>query len=204
MAEAAPRPRPGADAENDGAVIERSRAAPDCFAILFDRHAGAIHRYVLRRLGQEVADDLVSETFLVAFRKRGRYDTSRSDARPWLYGIVTRLIDGHRRAEARKYRALARTGVDPVVADLDEEVASQVTAQSTRRDLADAFARLAKGDRDVLFLFAWQELSYEQIAEALAIPVGTVRSRLNRARRKVRESLYDTETTHVLEELSYG
>lgn len=199
-----PCPSSASGAEDDGALIERSRDEPEHFAGLFDRHAAEIHRYVVRRLGVSIADDLVSETFLVAFRRRARYDTARADARPWLYGIVTRLIADYRRTEARTYRALARTGVDPVADGLDDTVASRVTAQSTRRALAGAFARLAKRDRDVLFLFAWQNLSYEDIAEALAIPVGTVRSRLNRARRVARDALNETDTSLALEELSHG
>jgi DNA-directed RNA polymerase specialized sigma24 family protein len=94
-APAAPAPTASADA----GVIERSWHEPEQFAMLFDRHARLIHRYVARRVGGEAADDLVAETFLAAFGKRRRYDTSYSDARPWLYGIATNLIGQHRRDE---------------------------------------------------------------------------------------------------------
>lgn len=189
---------------DDADVVERSRGDPEQFAVLFDRHAGEIHRYIRRRLGREAADDLVGETFLTAFRKRQRYDTTHRDARPWLYGIATNLVGLHRRSEARKYRALLRHGFDPVTEGHADDVTSDVTAQSMRRQLADALGRLSTVDRDVLLLFAWQDLSYEQIGEALDIRVGTVRSRLNRARRKVRTALSESDSTFAIEELSYG
>src|SRR2546429_4661374 len=85
---------------DDGAVIGAPRPEPDRFASLSDRHAPYIHRYLARRVGRQAADDLVAETFLVAFRKRARYDPRHHDARPWLYGIATNLIAQHRREEA--------------------------------------------------------------------------------------------------------
>ncbi len=93
--------------------------------MLFDRHAPEISRYIARRLGPDAADDLVAETFLVAFRKRGHYDMACPDARPWLYGIATRLIGRHRRDEVRFFRAIARTGVDPVADPAAEPVADE-------------------------------------------------------------------------------
>lgn len=99
---------------DDAAVIQLSRREPEQFTRLFRRHAPHIQRYVARRLGPDAADDIVAETFLLAFRQRDRYDQSRPDARPWLYGIATNLIGRQRRAEVRLYRALARTGADPV------------------------------------------------------------------------------------------
>jgi RNA polymerase sigma factor (sigma-70 family) len=189
----------------DAELIEQSWREPERFAALFDRYAAELHRYVTRRLGAGgVADDLVAETFLAAFRQRQRYDLARLDARPWLYGIATNLMGRYRRAEARSYRALARTGVDPVTADHADRVVARVTAQGARRQLAAALARLPRRDRDVLLLVAWAELRYEEVAAALGIPVGTVRSRLNRARRQLREALGDTGSTANLEEPSDG
>jgi DNA-directed RNA polymerase specialized sigma24 family protein len=108
-------PRERAD---DAAVIEQSWHEPETFAELYDRYAAPIHRYVTRRLGDGAADDVVAETFLAAFRMRRRYDLSRSDARPWLYGIAANMIGKHRRAEVRMLRALARTGTDPAAEGL--------------------------------------------------------------------------------------
>jgi RNA polymerase sigma factor (sigma-70 family) len=188
----------------DAALIEQSWREPGRFAALFDRYAAELHRYAGRRLGAAVADDVVAETFLAAFRQRQRYDLARLDARPWLYGIATNLIGRHRRTEARLYRALARTGVDPVTADHADRVVARVTAEGARRQLAAALARLPRRDRDVLLLVAWAELSYEEVAAALGIPVGTVRSRLNRARRQVREALGGADPTSKLEEPGDG
>src|SRR4029077_13125696 len=99
---------------DDAALIERSWQEPEAFAALYDRHAAPIHRFVGRRLGDQMADDVVAETFLAAFRRRKRYDLCRVDARPWLYGIAANLIGKHRRAEVRMLRAFPRTGADPV------------------------------------------------------------------------------------------
>jgi Sigma-70 region 2 len=98
-------PSPRAAAADDAEVIAKSVAEPELFAELYDRHAAGLHRYVLRRLGDHLADDVVGETFLIAFRQRDRYDTSRPEARPWLYGIAANLIGKHRRSELRAYRA---------------------------------------------------------------------------------------------------
>ena len=143
-----------------------------------------------RWLGDGMADDLTADTFLTAFRVRGRYDRTHANARPWLYGIVGNLIGKHRRTEVRALKALARTGHDPVAASWSrtwvEQTDSRVAAQGP---LAGALAALPAGDRHVLLLIAWADLSYQEVAQALNIPVGTVRSRLNRARRKVRTTL---------------
>jgi RNA polymerase sigma-70 factor (ECF subfamily) len=184
---------------DDAAVIERSWHEPEAFAVLYDRHAAPLHRFAGRRLGDQLADDVVAETFLAAFRRRKRYDLGRGDARPWLYGIAANVIGKHRRAEVRMFRAFARTGIDPLAGTQDgghaDRVDSRVSAAAVQRDLAAALADLPAGDRDVLLLIAWADLSYEETAAALSIPVGTVRSRLNRVRRKVREALGGQDPT---------
>jgi RNA polymerase sigma factor (sigma-70 family) len=178
-----------ADDETDAAVIGRSRQEPEAFGLLYDRHAAALHRYVARRLGDVEADDVVAECFLAAFGRRDRYDLDRADARPWLYGIAANVIGKHRRAEIRLLRALARTGADPAAECHADRVESQVAAAVLHRKLAAVLAGLPAGDREVLLLIAWADLSYAEVAQALAIPVGTVRSRLSRARRKLRAAL---------------
>lgn len=172
--------------EDDAEVVAQSLEQPELFARLYDRYAPDIHRYAARRLGDSAADDITADTFLVAFRIRSRYDLTRPGARPWLYGIAGNLIGKQRRAEVRALRALARTGHDPVTASWVEDTDSRIAAQGP---LAGALAALSAGDRHVLLLVAWAELTYQEVAEALDIPVGTVRSRLNRARRKVRTAL---------------
>ena len=188
-----------ADAD-DAAVIQLSRHEPEYFTELFRRHAPYIQRYVVRRLGQDAADDIVAETFLLAFRQRDSYDQARSDARPWLYGIATNLIGKHRRAEIRLYRALARTGADPVTESFTDRIDDRVSASTASRRLATALARLSAELRDTLLLVAWGDLSYEETAAALGIPVGTVRSRISRARSALRRSLGDTNPAAFDEE----
>ena len=98
---------------SDATAIARSLDSPGAFAGVFERHHAAIHRYLARRLGADMADELAAETFAVAFAKRGRYDLAVADARPWLFGIATKLAHHHWRREERELRAYARTGVDP-------------------------------------------------------------------------------------------
>jgi RNA polymerase sigma factor (sigma-70 family) len=174
---------------DDATVIARSHAEPEAFAAIFDRHATEIHRYASRRLGSALAEDVVGETFLAAFRVRAGYDVRYRDARPWLFGIATNMIGRHRQAEVRFYRALARTGADPVIESPADDVLSRVAAAGQRRVIAAALAGLSTADRHTLLLVDWAEFSYDQAAVALRVPIGTVRSRLNRARRKVREAL---------------
>jgi RNA polymerase sigma factor (sigma-70 family) len=190
---------PDADAD-DATVIQLSRHEPEQFTVLFRRHAPHIQRYVIRRLGPDAADDIVAETFLLAFRRRDRYDAARADARPWLYGIATNLISHHRRAEVRLYRALARTGADPVCAPFTDRVDDRVSAGQAGQLIATALAGLPASLRDTLLLAAWSDLSYEQIALALDVPVGTVRSRLSRARTRLRRTLGDADPSALAEE----
>jgi RNA polymerase sigma factor (sigma-70 family) len=176
---------PRTDAEAIAASLDEPRA----FVDVFDRHFDAIHRYLRRRVGSQIADELASETFAQAFEHRKRFDLNRPNARPWLYGIAHNLLRHHYRSEERALRAYARS------ADVDGAAPPESAGTGVARLLAD----LSPGERDVLLLVAWAELEYAEVAEALGIPVGTVRSRLNRARRRARELLdrfgqYEKET----------
>ncbi|MBO3752011.1 RNA polymerase sigma factor [Streptosporangiaceae bacterium NEAU-GS5] len=166
---------------------------------MFDAHFEEIHRYVAHRLGPDNAEDVVSETFLIAFRKRAHYDPARAAVRTWLYGIATNLIGKHWRQESRRLRALGRYGPDPDTPDHQDSVLGQVSAQSLRQDLMAALAGIDQRDRDVVQLIALAGLSHDEVAAALGIPNGTVRSRLNRARKKLRASLGDRNPVLVLE-----
>jgi RNA polymerase sigma-70 factor (ECF subfamily) len=185
---------------SDAAVIQLSWDDPDRFEVLFHRHVPRIQRYVVRRLGQHAADDIVAETFLVAFRRRKSYDLSCADALPWLYGIATNLIGRHRRDEIRLYRALARTGADLVTAPFSDRVDERVSAAAAGPRLARALADLPAAYRDALLLVAWGDLSYEEAATALGVPKGTVRSRISRARAALRRSLGDDGPSTCTEE----
>jgi RNA polymerase sigma-70 factor (ECF subfamily) len=176
------------DRISDAAVIATSLGDPERFAEIFDRHFAEIDRYLARRVGASLADELAAETFVIAFRSRSRYDPAAHDARPWLFGIAANLVRRHWRTERRRLRAYARTGVDPVSDGLDE-VERRVDALAAGPALAGALAALSPGEREVLLLSAWADLSYEEISRALGVPVGTVRSRLSRARAHLRELL---------------
>lgn len=196
--------RVGADTPlraDDAAIIEASHSQPEEFAVLFDRHAPLIHRYIARRVGIQSADDLVAETFLAAFRRRMRYETSQRDARPWLYGIATHLISQYRREESRQLRVRLAVSVDLAEPGHSDRVAGDLTASAVRGVLAAALADLPVRERDVLVLIAWEQLSYDEVAAALHIPVGTVRSRLSRARARIREALARTEHSATFKEI---
>lgn len=173
----------------DSSIIAESLDRPDAFAALFDRHFTAVYRYVARRLGADIAEDVAAEVFLLAFNRRQSYDLSRSNALPWLLGFAANLARHQRRAEVRALRALARTGLDPVFDDIAERVVGRVVAETWYRAAASALADLSPGDRDVLLLVAWEGLSYEEVVAALGVPLGTVRSRLHRARQRMRSAL---------------
>lgn len=174
---------------DDAAVITSSLEDATRFGEIFERHFPQIYRYVARRLGPEDAADVSGEVFATAFRRRLDYDRARPDALPWLYGIATRLVGNHRHAERRRLLLLSRSAGawDPGVAF--DDVDARLDAQRLGPTVMDAIRRLSPGDRDALLLFAWADLSYEQIADALTIPVGTVRSRLHRARSSLKGAL---------------
>ncbi|SEU35347.1 RNA polymerase sigma-70 factor, ECF subfamily [Nonomuraea wenchangensis] len=168
----------------DGAVAD-----PERFSALFDAHYEEIRGYISRRLDLDIAEDLAAETFLIAFRRRDGFDATKGGVKPWLYGIATKLIGRHRRAELRRYRALARSGPPPDEDGHDQRVVDRVAARVTVQRLAAALAGLSRGERDVVLLVAYGELTYDEVAAALGIAYGTVASRLSRARTKLRDTL---------------
>jgi RNA polymerase sigma factor (sigma-70 family) len=173
----------------DSEAIGASVAEPERFAEIFDRHWDEIYRYVGRRLGPDAAEDVSAETFTVAFRSRGRYDLTRADARPWLYGIATNLIGQHRRVERRRQRSLAHANAEWASEPFDGDSDARLTAQRLGPRIASALTRLSAAERDLLLLIAWADLTYEEAARALDVPMGTVRSRLHRVRKKFRRAL---------------
>jgi RNA polymerase sigma-70 factor (ECF subfamily) len=179
----------GTDAE----AVRRSLNDPAAFAGIFDRHFVAIHRYLHRRAGRDLADELAGETFRVAFETRARWSQTTPDARPWLLGIATNLLRRHRRTEERRLRALARTGVDEWTIPDETALAERADARQARATLAAALAALSRDDRDVVLLVALGDLAYEDVAQALGIPAGTVASRLNRARGVLAAMLSESE-----------
>ena len=176
----------------DAVVIEQSWAEPELFEAIFRRYFGRIHQYLAARVGGSIADDLAAEVFTIAFAQRQRYDLARDCARPWLYGIATNLAGTYRRREQRRYRALARMDAHGVAPSDEDLVNERVSAAAAGPALAAALAGLSRGDRDVLLLVAVAGLDNQEVALSLGIPYGTVRSRLSRARTRLRESLGGT------------
>ena len=166
---------------SDASVIALSMSRPEAFATIFDRHFAAIHAYLARRIGYSRADDLASATFTTAFERRRRFRAGADTARPWLFGIATNLLRNERRSELRAVRALLR--IEPTTTSDAPDL------PGIEPRLASLLAQLDPDQRDVLLLHTWGELSYEEIAASLAIPVGTVRSRLARARGHLRRGL---------------
>ena len=184
----------------DNEVIERSVSEPAKFAMLYDRHATSVFRYAAQRLGDHAADDVMSETFLVAFERRSAYDVTVVDARPWLLGIATRLMRKHVRLEATAWKGMTADLAAQIVPDLIDLAGARIDAHRLTQRLAKALRRLPEIDRDTLLLYAWGNLDYASIATAMEVPVGTVRSRLNRARRQLRRAAgietLEQETDH--------
>jgi RNA polymerase sigma-70 factor (ECF subfamily) len=186
------------EARTDAEVIACSLTSPSAFGELFDRHATTMFRYFVRRVGPPDADTLLGELFRIAFEKRAGFDTERAEARPWLYGIASNLLARHRRGEARRLDATARLVNTSVTApDLSSEVDSRLDAERLWAGVAAAIATLPQGERDALLLYAWEGMPYGEIAAALDVPVGTVRSRLSRARGRLRELVGASDEEHV-------
>lgn len=169
----------------DSEIIRLSLTEPAAFAEIFARHARPVGAYAARRAGQDAGQDILSETFLVAFRRRSMFDQSWDSARPWLLGIASRLIKRHYREEAQQWRSYAASAQrSELTSDAElEDAAARMDAEASIRSLAPLIAGLAGRDRETLLLYAWGDLTYEQVGLALGVPTGTVRSRLNRVRK---------------------
>lgn len=177
----------------DAEVVRASLDRPTEFAEIFDRHHDPIHRFLWTRAG-DAADDLAAEAFRIAFERRHDFDLGYESARPWLFGIAANLARTHHRRMARRRDAQERlVAEDRPAPEPSPQDRLEAIAPST--PVARALLDLPERDREPLLLFAWADLSYDEIAEALRVPVGTVRSRIHRARTQVREQLADDPTT---------
>jgi RNA polymerase sigma factor (sigma-70 family) len=174
------------DGWTDAELAERIHRDPELFTAVHDRYFRDIYRYAAGRLDAQTAEDIAAETFLVAFDRRERFDPERGALRPWLFGIATNLVARHRRAEARRFKALARVGPDAAADGHESRVVASVAAQRMLPQLARGLAALNQGERDAVLLLALGQLGYDEIAEALGVSSGTVGSRLSRARTKLR------------------
>jgi RNA polymerase sigma factor (sigma-70 family) len=178
------------DVPSDGESIQASLRDPARFRLIFDRHVTAVYRYLYRRVGPDAVEELTADTFVIAFDLRERFEGE--NALPWLYGIAANILRRHLRTEERRERAHARAGSLVGIGSADDHIEDRLDAAAAAPQLAAALKQLEPRDREVLLLFAWEELSYQEIAESLDIAMGTVASRLSRARRCMRECLGDT------------
>ncbi|MFC5727803.1 MULTISPECIES: RNA polymerase sigma factor [Nocardioides] len=176
---------------SDVEIIERSRRHPESFAAIFDRHHRAIHAYVARRAGSQAADDVLAEVFTAAFSQRAEFVSEAGSALPWLYGIARNLTHRHFRSTASAQRAFGMwAALQPDASNThDDEVIAGVDSERRWVAVRDGLAAVASDDREALLLYAWEELSYTEIAEVVGVPVGTVRSRIHRARAALRAGL---------------
>lgn len=157
---------------------------------LYESTAERLHRYVARRVGGDTAQDVVSEAFLVLWDQRAGQVYEADAVRAWLFGVATNLLRGHVRAEERKLRAWSRTYTARVdEADIGDRVSAAVDADVLSGPLTGWLADLRVEEREVLLLHAWAEFSSNEIAVALDVPVATVRTRLHRARARLRTRL---------------
>lgn len=159
------------------------------FSQLFDEYAKAVYNHAFRLTASwPEAEDVMALTFLEAWRLRGKIDPEGGSLRPWLLGIATNVARNTRRAARRHDDALARMPRGESVPDFADEVVGRIDDAERLSAIKQAYGKLRKQEQDVFALCVWAGLDYAQAAEALGIPVDTVRSRLSRARRKLAES----------------
>jgi RNA polymerase sigma factor (sigma-70 family) len=169
----------------DAELLARSVDEPALFSGLYERHGLAVRRYVVRRIGDVAGDDLASEVFVRAFRGRSRYRAEHDVALPWLLGIANNVIADHRRLERRRLAGMERLSREAAVVTEHHDA-------GLAPELVAALRRLPAAERDTLLLVVWGELTQEEAAAALGVPVGTVSSRITRARKRLGEALRST------------
>ncbi|MEV0118807.1 RNA polymerase sigma factor [Streptomyces sp. NPDC050844] len=159
----------------------------EAFGELYEAYARTVYNHALRLTGDwSTAEEVMSETFLAAWRTRERLDPDRGSLKPWLLGIATHKAQNANRGLRRRLAFLSRQPSPPQVADFAEESAGRLDDARRLAAVHGALRRLRRPEREVLVLCVWSGLDYAQAAEALGVPVGTVRSRLSRARARLR------------------
>lgn len=177
------------DHRSDAEIIVASLAEAHEFSAIYERYFEAVYRYVARRLGAGAAGDVTAEVFVRAFELRRRYDKTRESCRPWLYGIASNVVRDQLRQQRRRQRAYVRAMETEASTGAIEAAEDRAAAALMVPRINAALGKLSEGDRETLLLHALADLTYEEIAIALGVPIGTVRSRLSRAREKMRELL---------------
>jgi RNA polymerase sigma factor (sigma-70 family) len=155
----------------------------EAFELLFERHSDFVYNFAFRRTGSwSAAEDVVGVVLLELWRQRHKVVVKHGSLRPWLCGVAANSIRQGSRSRERQHRAFGRVAPGEPVADVADAVTSRLDDERRMKELLGALEALPAQQRAVLTLFVWEELSYEEIAEALDVPIGTVRSRLSRAR----------------------
>lgn len=168
----------------DAELLSRSRVTPEIFGTVYERHAGAVFRFLSRRVGAASAEDLLAEVFTTAFAARARFLPHESgSALPWLYGIAMNLVRGHLR---RRQPSLSPVEVD--VVDWSA-VDDRLDAAARRAELRVALAALSPVERELLLLVAWEGLAPSEAGAALGLTPTAARSRLHRARSRAQMAL---------------
>lgn len=179
----------------DSRVIERSFTEPACFEVIFDRHYDHVYAFLARSIGTEGAD-LAQEVFRIAFQQRRRFRLDSPSAKPWLFGIARNLLRHWYRSQARRRVGWRHLGRDEGL-DFTPDAIDRLSAAAMRDALRKAIQAMPSHERDVLLLFALADLTYAEIAKVVEAPVGTVRSRLHRARQRLQRLLGDPEEAHL-------
>jgi RNA polymerase sigma-70 factor (ECF subfamily) len=175
----------------DAELIADSLTQPAAFQEIFQRHFDCVYRYCARRIGTQAGEDAAGEVLCRAFEHRSQYDRARPDARPWLLGIAANVVAGHLRSSGRQAAAYQRAASYLLAGALvDDHAGVGVDARQELRVVAKALASMPTVEVETLLLYVWDELSYADIAIALDVPVGTVRSRLSRVRQRLRDELH--------------
>lgn len=188
---------------DDPQLWERTRSGDaEAFGDLYERHGRAVHSYCLWRTADVLgAEDATATVFLEAWRKRRRLTLTTDSAAPLLLGIANNVVRRQWRSQRRYRDTLERArNVGQIPADPEAEAIARVDAIQQVRDGGKAIRALPRREREVLALLAWSDLSYGEIAEALGLPVGTVRSRLARARTRLGDAFPDPSQTRPAEE----
>ena len=171
---------------------------PTAFGELFERHSKAIYMFAFRRTADwSLAEVLTSVVFLEAWRRRADVRLVHESALPWLFGIATNVLRNARRSLRRHRAALDRLAIEDEP-DFADDLAERLDDRRRMREILVGYAKLPRGEQEVVALCRWSGLSYEETAVALELPIGTVRSRLARARRRLGE--LDGESGHELDD----
>jgi len=182
------------DEPSDADLLRQSIGNPERFELIFERHYHVVRRYAQRRAGIEAGEDLAAQTFVTAFTGREAFDGRSDTVRPWLFGIANNLVRHHLRSERARWAAWTR--VPPDVAEAGEVDPGRLDAMRAAPAIEEAIGSLNEADRETFLLYALGQLSYGEVADAMQVPIGTVRSRIFRVRTILRELLVEHRVTN--------